>query len=97
MAMTPPEYEPTDADEAPNNTVRFPVPEPQEPESLEDLLVMVQDARSQLRDLNSRLGNIASFRPQFESGFCQFGSQIQMHSLPPTSHCILEAERVVSS
>ncbi len=63
MAMTPPEYDPTDAeaDQSSNNTVQFPVPEPQEPESLEDLLVMVQDARSQIRDLNSRLGDIASF------------------------------------
>jgi hypothetical protein len=62
MAMTPPEYDPTDAeDSTPSNIVSFPPPAPQEPESLEDLLVMVQDARSALRDLNSRLGDIASF------------------------------------
>jgi len=42
--------------------VAFPVPEaPPQPESLDDLLVMLQDTRSALRDLNSRLGDIAAF------------------------------------
>ncbi|MCC5846830.1 MAG: hypothetical protein JJU29_01955, partial [Verrucomicrobia bacterium] len=63
MSMNPPEYDPTDAEgQPPDNTVPFPVPEPrQEPESLEDLLVMVQDTRAQVRDLNKSLGDIASF------------------------------------
>ena len=55
------EYDPSEADEAPTNVVAFPPPEPQEPETLDDLLVMVQDARTQIRDLNKSLGDIASF------------------------------------
>jgi DNA polymerase-3 subunit beta len=63
MPIIEQEYDPTDADiEAPTNVVAFPVPEaPPQPESLDDLLVMLQDTRSALRDLNSRLGDIAAF------------------------------------
>jgi peptidoglycan hydrolase CwlO-like protein len=57
--------------------VQFPVPEPQEPESLEDLLVMVQDARSQIRDLNSRLGDIASFIRSQKKQDKQLRSELQ--------------------
>lgn len=61
MAMTPPEYDPTDAEEQTDKVVQFPEPEPQEPGTIEDLLVMVQDARTQVRDLSKALGDIASF------------------------------------
>jgi hypothetical protein len=63
MAIIEQEYDPSDAEtEVPTNVVAFPVPEaPPQPESLDDLLVMLQDTRSALRDLNSRLGDIAAF------------------------------------
>lgn len=63
MPIIEQEYDPSDADtEVPTNVVAFPVPEaPPQPESLDDLLVMLQDTRSALRDLNSRLGDIAAF------------------------------------
>jgi len=63
MPMIEQEYDPSEADEAPaDNVVPFPTPEAiQQPESLDDLLVMLQDARNQLRDLNTRLGDLAAF------------------------------------
>jgi len=63
MPIIKAEYDPSEADEAPaDNVVPFPTPETlQQPESLDDLLVMLQDARNQLRDLNTRLGDFAAF------------------------------------
>jgi len=62
MPIIAQEYDPSEADEAPaDNVVPFPTQSQQQPESLDDLLVMVQDTRTALRDLNTRLGDIAAF------------------------------------
>lgn len=57
------EYDPSEADDdTPSNVVAFPAPEaPPQPETLDDLLVMLQDTRSALRDLGTRLSDIATF------------------------------------
>ncbi len=79
MPMIEQEYDPSEADEAAaDNVVSFPTPQSQRPpDSLEDLLVMVQDARSQIRDLNSRLGDIASFIRGHKKQDKQLRSELQ--------------------
>jgi len=61
------QYDPGEADESPDNVVPFPTPQSQQqPETLDNLLVMVQGTRTALRDFHSTGQNIkTSFSAMF--------------------------------